>query len=82
MLGREGRVIVWDLMKCQQLMSEKADCCEDVKSGRKSEIWELQELTIEEKNWIKELVSYVSASNKVCVSACLHWVKVLLSIVL
>ena len=46
MLGRGGRVVVWDLMKCQQLTGEKADCCEVVRWGRKSEIWELQELTI------------------------------------
>ena len=31
MLRRGGRVMVWDLIKCQQLMSEKADCCEVVK---------------------------------------------------
>ena len=38
MLRRGGREIVWDLIKCQQLMSEKADCCEVVKRGRKSEM--------------------------------------------
>ena len=38
MLRRGGREIVWDLIKCQQLMSEKADCCEVVKWGRKSEM--------------------------------------------
>ncbi len=31
MLREGGRVMVWDLIKCQQLTSEKADCCEDVR---------------------------------------------------
>ena len=30
MLRRGGRVMLCDLIKCQQLTSEKADCCEVV----------------------------------------------------
>ena len=46
MVKRGGRVMVCDLIKCQQLTCEKADCWEAVRKGRKSEMWELQESTM------------------------------------